>query len=44
VLVACAMPHSGRVEIAMPAVGIAMIVHGAITLIALRPSSQTGTA
>lgn len=44
VLVACALPHSGPVEIAMPAVGILMVVHGAMTLIALRPSSRTGTA
>jgi hypothetical protein len=31
-LVVCSLPHAGPMEIAMPAVGVAMIAHGAITL------------
>jgi hypothetical protein len=40
VLVWCALPGAGPPEIALPAVAVAMIVHGGITLRYLATSSR----
>lgn len=44
VLVASALPHSGPVEIAMPAVGVMLFAHGAVALRYRRDDSAAETA
>lgn len=44
VLVACALPHAGPPEIVMPVVGIAMVLHGGLTLRWLQRVSRPETA
>jgi hypothetical protein len=44
ILILCAQPHAGPAEIAMPAVGVLLVAHGALTLRALQGPPRAESA